>query len=113
MHAHIYIRSMHACMLLYVCKEHACMLLYWVCCHILGLLLSMHLIVFTITIYVLCCGGLRARTRPLLFVAVYSGCETMACVTMILVLFICMQVVTCMQRSTKIFINLLQNIYLF
>ena len=97
---------MHACM-------HACMLLYWVCCHILGLLLSMHLIAFTITIYVLCCSGLRARTSPLLCVAVYSGCETMASVTMYLVLFTSMQVVTCMQRSTQIFINLLQNIYLF
>ena len=111
----------HARMLLYVCKEHACMhacmracmLLYWGCCHILGLLLSMHLIAFTITIYVLCCSGLRARTSPLLCVAVYSGCETMASVTMYLVLFTSMQVVTCMQRSTQIFINLLQNIYLF
>ena len=96
-----------------VCKEHARMLLYWGCCHILGLLLSMHLIAFTITIYVLCCSGLRARTSPLLCVAVYSGCETMASVTMYLVLFTSMQVVTCMQRSTQIFINLLQNIYLF
>jgi hypothetical protein len=109
----MYVRSMHACSYMYVRSMHACMLLYWGCCHILGLLLSMHLIVFTITIYVLCCGGLRARTSPLLFVAVYSGCETMASVTMILVLFIWMQVVTCMQRSRKIFINLLQNIYLF
>ena len=101
----------HACS--YIYKEHAWMLLYWVCCDILGLLLSMHLIAFTITIYVLCCSGLRARTSPLLCVAVYSGCETMASVTMYLVLFTSMQVVTCMQRSTQIFINLLQNIYLF
>ena len=62
---------MHACS--YIYKEHACMLLYWVCCHILGLLLSMHLIAFTITIYVLCCSGFRARTSPLLFVAVVGA----------------------------------------
>ena len=49
------------------------MLLYWVCCDILGLLLSMHLIAFTITIYVLCCSGLLARTSPLLFVAVVGA----------------------------------------
>ena len=111
MHAPIYIRSMHACS--YIYKEHACM-------HapILGLLsyIGLAFVYAFDCIYNnnLCFMLQRiSSTHQPAPVCGSSGGETMASVTRILVLFISMQVVTCMQRSTKIFINLLQNIYLF